>query len=1477
MAKSQAELEALTSRLVAGDISDDEYIGLLDAPTPPGGDDLGDLMQGGIGANPRLGGAPRAVPYSQNIEPLKQPDLENAAKDLVDVERKRFEKDLTLSPQQIDEKAVRAVYGPPRERIDRDNISLLEAGRLALARHGTPKEAGIGFLPKDAKSYFKQTLRDGFWVNFFFPKYLYDKATNYAELKPGATDVPDESSLGRTFRLAGTVGSAFQQEAVAEALIDPLSGTTPESRGITQGKSSPGDGVVEDGRNFLLRVLQRVERGQGMWEDMYAAGAAAGLSDANRDRLGYAGLVLDIAVPWEMAFAVPAKIGKAAKAARELGKVAPEVSAMTRFAKALRGTQVDIGTVTERVLASKIASGEFKVEDVPEQLLKRMDGLIVGRGAQSASKAETAGAIAADIAADIASDGDAVLEAESALKTLAGAFKLDEAPKVDDLAEDLVAMTSFGERVGEVESLTPVQRGFVKLAGEAVRQTARETLGDHKLVNLASGVLVTKKEADRLKAGAKKIQKKGGLDKLVFEEADDTMAATLDANQRAAMAEFNVLGRELGEKVTTKEFTQILTDWYNYGAGVSADLRHVLKGTRQFHEVVLTGARKAAASVGRSDVPIASRFSQVVEDVLTRFVDYKDLELPRSTRIILDRESSRLASNTADALKEIRDGLKDGKTVEQAVMDLAGEEYKVLTQADIDLAKEVKRYAGRVKKSNVSRLAEQALKSGQRVDAPTIALLESGNKKKMVAGLRAWRRQKMAVATEAVQDMLGIIFEQVIKDTRKAGKIKTGMAGNISAELRSAVTQTEAAIMKLKKAEKFAAYEEVIKTGRMDGPLMSKLADKVDSRNVRASGDHLSLSWVLKMRARRLYGETIRSIIAKGLGFGSSKHPVAQAAESILTGKKTQHSEAVYNAARNALYRTGLLEIAPNDALTMIIQRGGGLEKVMAPGVAAALTRARNLGLMGAVDLGEAGADVSTSAARAWRTLLRFQKGAVTHGLIVPNPAFFVTNFLGIPFMISTTLGPGKALSTIGTMFKNPDMTASLVRRLTMFDHEGAKVFGRTKPWKVFEPPRVSGKVLETPTGVYTLEEIVDSAKLFGLERTFANVEMAANVEKELALNEPGLWNTLRRSVSGWQGVLREMTSATEQVWRSAVFIDHLKTGMTLDEAARAARESAFDYGKLTEFEQKNMRNWVLFYAFARKNADAFLKALFNHPERVGAQIRFFRDQKHWWGISEDEYAGMSPRQVSSLILGADKDTQYNVDGTLNRTDAMRLTGTSVMPVPEAMFLMYHMANILTAPLAGADGVDESISYFGGQLPGPQALAITAMTGVEPTGWGATGWAKREIPQWMMETPGISGLLEYAGVRAVPLRREDKYERAVMDGGVPVTWMLPNPDEGPTAKGANILLGVLNTYLGRMNNSIAGLDKAMRYITTDASIDAVKRKNQEGLNRVLPPELAPSVGLRASPVRHAGEVKRRQDINKERELQKKTRAVRDLL
>lgn len=227
----------------------------------------------------------------------------------------------------------------------------------------------------------------------------------------------------------------------------------------------------------------------------------------------------------------------------------------------------------------------------------------------------------------------------------------------------------------------------------------------------------------------------------------------------------------------------------------------------------------------------------------------------------------------------------------------------------------------------------------------------------------------------------------------------------------------------------------------------------------------------------------------------------------------------------------------------------------------------------------------------------RVRKTAVTTGLIIPTPAYYLNNIFGALFQAYNTGG----LSGISTMF------GTAASNSIVFSKTIGTLFGKQSASR-------STDVFITKYGrAYTPQMLANEIEKHGVGSAFIKTEMAESINQDLRKNNRKKYFSLKAFFStenAYQDLLNEVANATDNFYRVATFMDQLDQGKPPSEAAKFARDTYFDYAALTDFEKKYVREFFLFYSFMRKNQIQISRMLRDNPQRVLNTLKFVRNSQ---------------------------------------------------------------------------------------------------------------------------------------------------------------------------------------------------------------------------------------------------------------------------
>jgi len=321
--------------------------------------------------------------------------------------------------------------------------------------------------------------------------------------------------------------------------------------------------------------------------------------------------------------------------------------------------------------------------------------------------------------------------------------------------------------------------------------------------------------------------------------------------------------------------------------------------------------------------------------------------------------------------------------------------------------------------------------------------------------------------------------------------------------------------------------------------------------------------------------------------------------------------------------------------------------------------------------------------------------GAWKAGVTVWRLGFYVGNFLSIPGQMALTLSGRETVASLARAGgevageiaaraqKLPSPAAAeLTKRLSDIGHRWTS---RSKP-------------LVTPSGIYTDDMLEEMARRFGLDSSHLRTEIAVDMINDLRRWAPETEGTLKRNIRKILQVeqarpaqlVRDLARGTELWFRSSVFVRGLEQGLAPEAAAKLARESLYDYGKMNDFERFWVRLAVPFWSFMRANFERSLNAMMVDPTRLGRIARFYRGQPPLFGVTEAEQI----TQKDTHIAG--RQMVYAMEGIPDSgTTAADVRYTRVVGVTAQVPIADFLGMAQVAPIA------TTLAWMGGEASAP--------------------------------------------------------------------------------------------------------------------------------------------------------------------------------
>lgn len=179
---------------------------------------------------------------------------------------------------------------------------------------------------------------------------------------------------------------------------------------------------------------------------------------------------------------------------------------------------------------------------------------------------------------------------------------------------------------------------------------------------------------------------------------------------------------------------------------------------------------------------------------------------------------------------------------------------------------------------------------------------------------------------------------------------------------------------------------------------------------------------------------------------------------------------------------------------------------------------------------------------------------------------------------------------------------------------------GRTYSWDELATIAREGGITRSVTGTAASEAQIKNGALI--------VKDARAIPRKLASNAIDLG----QSIAEW----------SDTSFRASVLIKSLEAGEDVSVAIRKARESLYDYGKITDWEKENIQRWFAFYSFTRASTVSTVEALLSNPTRLknvvvatkGLNLYGDSEEQRSW-FYDKEY--MRSRPILAIYEGVDK------------------------------------------------------------------------------------------------------------------------------------------------------------------------------------------------------------------------------------------------
>lgn len=824
-----------------------------------------------------------------------------------------------------------------------------------------------------------------------------------------------------------------------------------------------------------------------------------------------------------------------------------------------------------------------------------------------------------------------------------------DARRAERMAGGLIADATTGAPAG-AKPLTEMGQ----VAVDATRLALRDMMGSAELKQLGNGAMVAAGDKARILKGV--VERVGVGQERAAKIIGGALPTAEEEAKLAGLAARAGIPREPGT-LTSKLYTQLRHAAMGEEGGVLADIRYRVQGTRAFLDRMW-----AAVSDAHLD---RRKWGKITETFAThgpiawvskRFLEDKFGTLPLVPRSMWKETSTRLGRVADDLQLEFKALPKDMSPA-QRMQTLIGR-YTAVHPDEL---------------ARAQTMMDQAARDQLRMEwkGPRPSWLDQEDPVRFQWGFRTWSRGVTDAAEDAGRQWVSsnlIAAGQDMSQTVLKDLVHTAVPRDLAVEI----------------------YREAFERGDLVGPGLQE-AMRLLNRDMKPLNTTAALvTHALSLKAEAIVAEEMDKLLGSGaVVLGNDLR--RRALDAAVMGKHKSWNEA----AKRWEFRFPEAQVtwASQKLLDWGIEEGSGAAlKDLSLG-----RRSVTVPKYIADDLARMVSSAQLDSRKVYdtellNTVLRAFKEWTTHGLIMPNPAFFTGQMLSLAPTMITTRGLKGTAEAAGTFIRHPLIVGSLVKRLA---GGGSPTFAS----RVAE----SDLLRLADGGLASIDDLEHGARLGGLQDTQTSFETAESLKDVLARDgaDYGVLDPrrLRMPTAWWQNKIREVAGSFDLTARMSVFVSEVERGVPMDVAAQAAREAALDFRNLTEWEAKYMRQVFTFYAFMRKNSDAYVKALAHNPARVLGQMRLAHASAVGQGLTPIEQGAVSDDDLARMTV-YDDDEVVNDKGRIHPLYRMNRLQTTPMGVAEVLGTIRSMAGLF-------DGNGKQFAQ--NITPIGQTLAILAM------------------------------------------------------------------------------------------------------------------------------------------------------------------------
>ena len=610
-------------------------------------------------------------------------------------------------------------------------------------------------------------------------------------------------------------------------------------------------------------------------------------------------------------------------------------------------------------------------------------------------------------------------------------------------------------------------------------------------------------------------------------------------------------------------------------------------------------------AITKTEVPTAERLVRGQTDALDEYLDNskKPFRSP-GAQAALERGTARLKSIGQELHADLNKVRRATDTLPQAVGTVLGESIRPVAEK---VRKLIEYEPSTVRDMEVMR-REFLDKERAIMPSDLVTRMESPHVEIADAAVEEWYTRRRG-------DMLGMVEHALKSVAPEIGKVN----GRIGEAIKAVGIH--------------ALYDEVFVHGELDGPVLKKALEEAHPGTAAHMTEPVQAGVTLagRLRAQAALARAVDDLAAAGIGLRKGGD-VARAVKAELFGHDSYINEsgqriqvvpnqAIHSEARAYMAQVGLRPRAYEDLRTMT--GTDGTKYVLPQSFANELSRAASYGQesarapTGLRSIPKVGPWLA-DAYQTWRAI-------VTAGPGGANLPHLVGNVYSIAENITATTGIGAARRAVTQVVFDP-FTRSLSSRLGYYRSEtpatikAKEALGRMFGGKVEVEPTDGGavprsgswtdinakRIMRDKAGrIWTLDAVEREARKYGVDASSSRVELAQQIVDDLRRWDEPLWKQVV-SLNDWRERLVELSNVLDVSVRTAVFVDKLREGHAVIDAAHAARDSLFDPTASSAIERKYIRLVFPFWTYFRNTQKAILGAMLEDPSRLAYIARIY-------------------------------------------------------------------------------------------------------------------------------------------------------------------------------------------------------------------------------------------------------------------------------